>query len=61
MRAARKALGKGVAGRLGNFYWPVLGRDIHIKLFAKDQRVGIFGECTEEEVQHVLSEIRRYC
>jgi len=61
IRKARKALGKTVAGRLGNFYWPILGRDIHIKLYAKDQRIGIFGECTEAEVVSVLSEVRGYC
>ena len=61
VRKARKALGKTVAGRLGNFYWPILGRDIHIKLYAKDQHVGIFGECTEAEVENVLSEVRGFC
>jgi hypothetical protein len=60
IRKARKALGATVAGRLGNFYWPILGRDIHVKLYAKDQRVGIFGECTETEVANVLSEVRGY-
>ncbi|HEV8066783.1 MAG TPA: hypothetical protein VGP76_03535 [Planctomycetaceae bacterium] len=61
IRKARKALGASVAGRLGNFYWPILGRDIHIKLYAKDQRIGIFGECTAAEVENVLSQIRGYC
>jgi hypothetical protein len=61
IRKAREALGKTVAGRLGNFYWPILGRDIHIKLYAKDQRIGIFGECTAAEVERVLSEVRGYC
>jgi hypothetical protein len=61
IQKARKALGKTVAGRLGNFYWPILGRDVHIKLYAKDQRIGIFGECTAAEVENVLSEIRGYC
>lgn len=61
IRRARKALGKSVAGRLDNFYWPIQGRDIHIKLYAKDHRIGIFGECTAAEVESVLSEVRRYC
>jgi hypothetical protein len=61
VRKARKALGPTVAGRLGNFYWPIQGRDIHIKLYAKDQHIGIFGECTEAEVGDVLSEVRGYC
>ncbi|HQU41450.1 MAG TPA: hypothetical protein PK867_01505, partial [Pirellulales bacterium] len=61
IQSARKALGKTVAGRLGNFYWPILGRDVHVKLYAKDQRIGVFGECTAQEVENVLSEIRGYC
>ena len=61
VRKARKALGSTVVGRLGNFYWPISGRDVHIKLYAKDQHIGIFGECTEAEVTSVLSEIRGYC
>lgn len=61
IRKARKALGNTVAGRLGNFYWPILGREIHVKLYAKDQHIGIFGECTAEEVERVLSEVRGYC
>jgi hypothetical protein len=64
IRKARRALGKLAAGRLGNFYMPTDDgnpREIHVKLYAKDQRVGIFGECTETEVRYVLSEVRRYC
>lgn len=61
IRAARKALGSKVAGRLGNYYWPIVGRDVHLKLYAKDQRIGIFGECTEDEVKDVLSAVRKHC
>jgi hypothetical protein len=61
---ARTATGNKLAGRLGNFYWPIEGekpRRIHVKLYAADQRIGIFGECSEEEVRHVLSRIRHHC
>lgn len=63
IRNSRNALGKHTAGRLGNFYWPTAAgdREIHVKLYAKDQRVGIFGECTREEVEYVLAQIRGYC
>jgi hypothetical protein len=61
---ARKALGKTVS-LLGNLYWnPVSGkldRHIHVKLYPKELRVGIFGACTELEVRHLLSRIRFYC
>jgi len=61
VKKSRLALGKDVAGRLGNFYWPTDdGREIHVKLYAKDQRVGIFGECNEQEVRDVLSGVRRF-
>lgn len=61
IRDARKALGNRVAGRLGNYYWPIVDRDVHVKLYAKDQRIGIFGECTEDEVKNVLSAVRKHC
>ncbi|HEV7744179.1 MAG TPA: hypothetical protein VGO56_04205 [Pyrinomonadaceae bacterium] len=61
---ARKALGKTVS-LLGNLYWnPVSGkldRHIHVKLYPKERRVGIFGACTELEVRHLLSRIRFHC
>lgn len=60
IRKSRKELGN-VAGRLGNYYWPIQGREIHVTLYAKDQRIGIFGECTQAEVTDVLSEVRGYC
>lgn len=63
LKKARDALGR-TSSVLGNFYWQEkdgkLDRQIHTKLYASDQRVGIFGECTEEEVQHVLSRIRHF-
>ena len=57
-------MGDSLAGRHGNFYWPMPGevkREIHIKLYGKDQRVGIFGECSEEEVRYVLRGVRGHC
>lgn len=60
---ARAALGKTSAVS-GNFYWLAndneLERDIRTKLYATDQRIGIFLQCSESEVQHVLSRIRYY-
>ena len=64
VRKARDAVGRNAAGRLGNFYWPSNNghpRDIHVKLYAQDQRVGVFGECSQDEVRHVLSGVRAYC
>ena len=63
LKSSRDALGQ-TSSVLGNFYWqeklPHLAREIHTKLYAIDHRVGIFGECTEEEVQYVLSRIRYF-
>lgn len=63
LKKARDALGQ-TSSVLGNFYWQPndgnLDRQIHTKLYASDQRVGVFGECTEEEVQYVLSRIRHF-
>jgi hypothetical protein len=63
LKSSRDALGQ-TSSVLGNFYWqeklPHLSREIHTKLYATDQRTGIFGECTEEEVQYVLSRIRHF-
>ena len=63
LKSSRDALGQ-TSSVLGNFYWqeklPHLSREIHTKLYATDQRVGIFGECTEEEVQYVLSRVRYF-
>jgi len=64
LKKSRKALGQ-TASVLGNFYWieapPHLERGLHVKLYATDLRVGIFGECSEAEVQYVFSRIRHYC
>jgi hypothetical protein len=61
---ARQALESGVAGVLGNFYWlPAQGgltRELHSKLYASDQRVGIFGEHLEKDVRYVLFRIRHH-
>jgi len=64
VRDARRAVGNHAVGRLGNFYFPSSDADApdtHVKLYAQDQRVGIFGECSEDEVRHVLSTIRSHC
>jgi hypothetical protein len=61
IRKSRNQLGALITGRLGNYYWPIDGNDIHIKLYAKDHRIGIFGECTPEVVRNVLSQVRSYC
>lgn len=61
---ARDALGKQTLPLHGNYYWlPVSGRldrEVHVKVYAKDERVGIFGACTEEEVRYLLSRVRYY-
>ena len=60
---ARNGLGNAVPV-MGNFYWleaePNLEREVRTKLYATDQRVGIFKQCTETEVRHVLSRIRHF-
>ena len=65
LERAGQALGGETAGLLGNFYWlPVrdqLEREIHVKLYSSDQRVGIFGEHREKDVRYVLSRINYYC
>lgn len=65
LKKSRDALGGRAVSVLGNFYFlpakQSLSRNIHIKIYAKDQRVGIFGECTEDEVSYVLSRIRHHC
>lgn len=62
IKKARTAMGTQMAGRLGNFYQPTAdGGEIHIKLYGKDQRIGIFGELSEMEVRDVLARIRRHC
>lgn len=65
LERAGQALRSGTAGLLGNFYWlPVKGkpgRELHSKLYASDQRVGVFGEHLEQDVRYVLFRIRYYC
>jgi len=66
LKESRKALGKDITSWLGNFYFSpdqgcCLNKEIHVLLYAEDQRVGIFGECREEEVRYILSKIRKYC
>jgi hypothetical protein len=64
LKKAREAVGDKLAGRHGNYYWPMPDsekREIHVKLYAKDQRLGIFGECSEPEVRYVLRCVRGHC
>jgi hypothetical protein len=63
LKKAREALGDKLDGCHGNFFLKTdePGREIHIKLYAKDQRLGIFGECSEHEVRHVLCRVRHHC
>ncbi len=65
LQKARQALGDNTLPLIGNLYWqPVSGkfqRVVHLKLYPKDQRVGVFGACTESEVHYLLSRIRPYC
>lgn len=61
---SRESLGDNVAGDTGNFYWKRTGPladELHTTLYAKDGRVGIFGQRKEEEVTHVIQRIRHYC
>jgi len=63
LNSARTALAQNVSGISGNFYWmpnDILRRDIHTHIYAKDDRVGIFKECDENEVNYVLSRIRHF-
>ena len=63
IRSSKEALGE-VVGSLGNFYWPVsvsLKKALHMKVYAKDHRLGIFGEHLEESVRHVIGRVRSYC
>jgi hypothetical protein len=67
LRNARAGLGTRLIGRHANFSWPmpqdedVAGeRTLHVKIYAPDQRLAIFGECSEEEVRHVLCRVRHY-
>lgn len=63
LQQARQGAGTRVVGRTGNFYWRLVAdaeREIHVKVYAPDQRVGFFGECTEAEVCDVLRLIRQH-
>jgi hypothetical protein len=64
LKKARDALGDKLDGCHGNFFLRMphqSEREVHIKLYAKDQRLGIFGECSEQEVRHVLCRVRHHC
>jgi hypothetical protein len=65
LKKSQEALGPNAVAILGNFYWlpqsSRLERQLHVKMYSKDQRVGFFGECLEKEVRYVLSRIRSNC
>jgi hypothetical protein len=64
LKLARQALGDKLDGCHGNFYMGMPGddqREVHIKLYGKDQRLGVFGGCLEPEIRHVLSRVRHHC
>lgn len=62
---AEEALGDETAGLLGNFYWlpaeEKLGQELHSKIYASDQRIGLFGEHEEGDVRYVVSRVRHHC
>lgn len=64
LRKAKAGLGE-TTPLMGNFYWQTvpnhLERETRTKLYAIDNRIGIFGERTEKEVNYVLSRIRFHC
>ena len=55
-----------IQGSLGNMYWLPKGStamkdEFHTTLHKRDQRIGIMGEKTEQEVRYVVGRIRAYC
>jgi hypothetical protein len=62
---AGKALGASIAGRFAEYYWLTentdLTQEVHIKLYATDHRINIWGEQTEGDVRYVVSRIRKHC
>jgi len=64
-KRARKAMGNDVVSDRGQFYWTAnacsLERPIPMRVYQRDNRFSIHGECTEEEVRHVLARVRHYC
>lgn len=63
LNRSRSALGNNVSGNKGSFYWKangILGRPILTHIYAKDNRLGIFGQCIESEVNYVLSRVRYF-
>jgi hypothetical protein len=60
---SRTALGNNVSGNRGSFYWKangILERPILTHIYAKDNRLGIFGQRIESEVNYVLSRVRYF-
>jgi hypothetical protein len=63
LKNARAGLGTRLIGRHANFTWPMPEgdeRELHVKIYAPDQRLAIFGECSEGEVRYVLCRVRHY-
>jgi hypothetical protein len=55
-----------IQGSLGNMYWLPNGtnamkEEFHTTLHKTDQRIGIMGEKTEQEVRYVVGRIRAHC
>jgi len=60
---SRTALGYNVSGNKGSFYWKanhILERPILTHIYANDNRMGIFGQRIESEVNYVLSRVRYF-
>ncbi|MBX9766357.1 MAG: SAP domain-containing protein [Bdellovibrionales bacterium] len=64
VRNSRAALGNATRGSHGNFYWYPDGQNIfsevHTVIYAKDQRIGIFGQHEESEIRHVIARIQHH-
>ena len=65
-RDAEETLAPRSVGSTGNFYFlpkpnTALNSEMHTTVHAKDQRIGIFGDRSEEEVRYVIGCIREAC
>lgn len=64
IKRARTATSANSQPYMGNFYWDplksegALQSELHSVLHTKDNRVGIYGERTEEEVRYIIERIR---
>lgn len=61
LQRSRNALGDEVVGEFGNFYWlPGASLEQKVHTYIYKDRVGIFGEYLESEIDYVLSRIRHF-